>query len=93
MVLASALSVKRGILPAGDAERIVRLLRGLKLPVKIDLNVDDLLKALKKDKKRKGDLIHFVLLKGIGEAVIEDIPIKELESLFDHPVFPLFEDA
>lgn len=93
MVLASALSVKRGILPTGDAERIVRLLRGLKLPVKMDLNVDELLKALEKDKKRSGDLIHFVLLKGIGEAVIEEIPIRELESLFDRPLFPLFEDA
>jgi len=90
MVLAAALSVKRGILPAGDAQRIVRLLRGLKLPVKIDVNVEDLLKALKKDKKRKGDMIHFVLLKGIGKAVIEDIPIKELDHMFDNAALTSF---
>ena len=83
MVLAAFLSVKRGILPAGHAERIVRLLRNLKLPTKIDLNMKDLMGALKKDKKRTGDKIHFVLLEGIGKAVIEDIPIIELDQLFE----------
>ena len=35
-----------------------------------------------KDKKREGDYIHFVLLDGIGKAVIENITIKELEEYF-----------
>jgi 3-dehydroquinate synthase len=38
-------------------------------------------KAMTKDKKREGDSIHFVFLNGIGDAVIEKIPIKELEGL------------
>lgn len=91
MILAASLSVKRGILPIGQAERIVRLLHRLKLPVKINFNMNDLLKALRKDKKRKGDLIHFVLLKGIGEAVIQDISINEIESLFEPSGVPLFQ--
>jgi 3-dehydroquinate synthase len=40
------------------------------------------LNALTKDKKRQGDKIHFVLLSRIGKAVIEDIPIEELDFGF-----------
>jgi 3-dehydroquinate synthase len=36
--------------------------------------------ALRKDKKRKGDSINFVLLHGIGNGVVEEISIKELET-------------
>ena len=35
----------------------------------------------KRDKKRQGDDIDFVLLDGIGNAVLEKISIKELEGV------------
>jgi 3-dehydroquinate synthetase len=35
--------------------------------------------ALRKDKKRKADRIHFVLLDDIGRAAVEEIEIRELE--------------
>lgn len=79
MVVASALSVKRGHLPAEDSERVEELLKNLKLPAQIKLDREKVFDALRKDKKRKGDSINFVFLHGIGNAVVEEISIKELE--------------
>ena len=54
MVIASALSAKRGFLPANDAERIENLLRNLRLPTRLKADRKMVLDALKKDKKRQG---------------------------------------
>jgi len=79
MVVASVLSAKRGHLPAEDSERIEELLKNLKLPTRLQIDRERVLDALRMDKKRKGDSINFVLLHGIGNAVVEEISIKELE--------------
>ena len=81
MVMASALSVKRGHLLAEEAKRIKGLLKRLKLPTRLELDGDRVIDALKKDKKRIGDNVNFVLLRGIGCAVVEEIAIKELEMI------------
>ncbi len=81
MVAASALSVKRGHLPVEDAERIEGLLKNLKLPTRLELDGDRMIDALKKDKKRIGGRVNFVLLRGIGYAVVEEIAIQELEMM------------
>jgi 3-dehydroquinate synthase len=36
--------------------------------------------AVRRDKKRQGDKVRFVLLRKIGEALVEDIPLLELEK-------------
>lgn len=79
MVFAAALSVKRGLFSQKNADRLTGLLEKLKLPASFDINMDDVLDALGKDKKREGDSIHFILLEDIGKAVIQEIPIKEIE--------------
>lgn len=81
MVVAARLSEKRGNISPADTNRIETLLRKLKLPTELPLNKAAVLDALMKDKKRKGDLIDFVLLQGIGNAVLEEIPIRELEDV------------
>ena len=63
-------------------ERIIKLLENMKLPFEINANKAEVLNAMKKDKKREGENIHFVLLDGIGNAVVEEITIKELEEYF-----------
>jgi len=80
MVLASALSRKRGYLSSKDTERIQALLEQLKLPARLPVNRKSLLDAIRKDKKRNGNNINFVLLQAIGCAVVEEIPLKELED-------------
>ena len=86
MVVAAAFSVKRNHLSGEDSERIVELLRKLKLPTKVKLDQGRVLDAMRKDKKRKKDSIHFVFLQGIGNAVVEELSIKELESVINHIV-------
>lgn len=85
MVIAARLSVRRGLLSESDAGRIQELLEKLGLPTRIPVNERDAFDALKKDKKREGDRIRFVLAKGIGDAVVEDISVGELEGclMFD----------
>jgi 3-dehydroquinate synthase len=81
MVMASALSVKRGRLSAEDAGRIKTLLQTIGLPVNIHAEGKRVFDALKKDKKRKGDHIYFVLLNEIGDAFVDQFPINELEAV------------
>ena len=82
MVVASKLSIKKRGLPTKEAERIETLLQRIGLPVSIQAKRKSVLDALKKDKKRKGNRIYFVLLNEIGNAFVDRIPIKELETLF-----------
>jgi len=81
MAAASLLSVNRGLLAASNMERIECLLKKLKLPVRIPVDGKRVIDALKKDKKREGKSIHFVLLKDIGNAIVEKISIKELKKI------------
>jgi 3-dehydroquinate synthase len=81
MAVASAFSLKRNYLQVKDSKRIEELLRKLKLPTKIKLDRARVLDALRRDKKRKRSSMHFVFLRGIGNAVVEEISLKELESI------------
>jgi 3-dehydroquinate synthase len=81
MCAAARISEKRGILSGKDRTRLERILGNMKLPTRISADMKTIFKAMTKDKKREGDSIHFVLLNGIGDAIIEKIPIKELEGL------------
>jgi len=81
MVVASQLSVKKGLLPSTEAERIKVLLQNMGLPVKLEVDRKSVIDALKKDKKREGPEINFVLLDRIGRAVVEPIAIEELEAV------------
>ena len=81
MVIASALSVKRGLLSAEEDRKLVRLLERFELPTRLAFDKERAIDALGRDKKRQGDAIKFVLLDGIGNAVIQDIPIGELHQV------------
>ena len=81
MVVASHLSASKGLLSKQDVERIETLLAMLELPITLDINRKKMIDAIKRDKKRQGDDIDFVLLDGIGNAVLEKISIKELEDV------------
>jgi 3-dehydroquinate synthase len=82
MVAAAALSVKMGLLERGAADRLTALLQRLELPTGVWHAPQNILEALKHDKKREGDQLHFVLLESIGRAVIERVPIRAVEQFF-----------
>jgi 3-dehydroquinate synthase len=81
MVVASHLSANKGLLSKQDVQRIETLLGKLELPITLDIDRNKMIDAIRRDKKRQGDNIDFVLLDGIGNAVLEKISIKELESV------------
>lgn len=78
MVLAAGLSVKMGRLSAAAYERIIALLRRLRLPVAAAADPVQVLEALRRDKKREAAVIRFVLLDDIGQASVKEIGIREL---------------
>jgi 3-dehydroquinate synthase len=80
MVMASALSVKRGLLSVEEDQQLRIMLNNLNLPTNFASNPERIFHALEKDKKRARNHIHFILLNGIGNAVVEQIPLKELED-------------
>lgn len=81
MVLACRLSVHRKRLDQADARRIELLLESMGLPVTFEGKIDPVMEALTKDKKREQDGIYFVLLDGIGKAVVEKIPIADIQCV------------
>jgi 3-dehydroquinate synthase len=80
MVLATELSMQKGMLSKNEVERIKALLTRLNLPVRIDFDKKAVIDALGKDKKRENANIKFVLLNGIGRSVIEDIAVEGLRD-------------
>ena len=81
MVMASALSVKKGRLSTQEDRRLHQLLKRLQLPDDFAASPPKILDAITKDKKRARERIHFILLAGMGNAVVEPIAIEELEEM------------
>ncbi len=80
MVAAANMSVAKGFIKKEDADRIKNCLEGFGLPVNSHVNIKDAMDAILKDKKRKSDIINFVLLKSIGAAVVVPYDFSELEA-------------
>jgi 3-dehydroquinate synthase len=80
MSIASRISVKRGYLAETEAARLISLLDRAGLPTRAVFDTDPVLAALRRDKKRHGEMVRFVLLRKIGDAFVEDIPLSELEE-------------
>ena len=81
MVLAAELSRQRGLITAQEEQRLKDLLVQLRLPLRKTFDREAVLEALGKDKKRERESVHFVLLQGLGNAVVNDIPLSELRGL------------
>lgn len=81
MAIAAALSVKKGLLTLEEDKRLRALLNNLKLPTYFGLEPKAVINAIAKDKKREGNWIHFVLLNGIGTAIVDKITVEELEDV------------
>ncbi len=73
MVTAAGLSERRGLCRAGTADRIGALLQRFDLPVRIPAGLERarLAAALELDKKAVASGLRLVLLRGIGEALVD----------------------
>lgn len=91
MALAFDLSVRLGLCPAGDADRLRRHLAVTGLPATLseaapgrDWSVDRLMAHMARDKKVADGRITFVLVRGLGKAfVATDIDPAEAAAVLD----------
>ena len=87
MVLAFEFSVRRGLLPAAEAERVTRHLAAVGLPTRISdvsgavPDADRLMQLMAQDKKVKRGKLTFILARGIGASFIApDVDAAEVRA-------------
>lgn len=80
MIIASDISVKKGLLDKKEAGKIKKLLSDMGLVDRTKLDYARLSSVIGKDKKKDKDLIHFVYITSIGEAQVIPTPVEDLES-------------
>lgn len=86
-VAAAYISCRRGLISADDLDKIERMNGLYQLPVRLTKNLDtrEILDATKKDKKMSQGQIRFILLRRIGEAVVDTtVSEEELCRAVDH---------
>lgn len=89
MLIALEASRARGWLKAADAERAGKLIRSLSPPPPPRLSGERLLAAASRDKKNRAGVRRFVLLKGIGQAVVtEDVTDSEVLAAIESILRP-----
>jgi len=81
MVLAARLSHLQGLLSASEVDRVEKLVLSAGLPVSLKLDAEEIYQNIRKDKKKSGEDVHFVLLKGMGNTIIRPISLPELKSI------------
>jgi len=83
MVFAARISSARGMISSRSVERILSLLKSLNLPTETAVDWDLVLEDIRKDKKRRGAGIYFVLLREIGLAQDEMLSYGEIKEHID----------
>ena len=82
MVAALRVGVAEGVTDPGLAGRIARLLARLGLPVDLDAQpLQAALPLVALDKKRRRGAVRFVLLRGLGDAVVRELDPAALPGL------------
>lgn len=82
LALIADAAVRRGLLAEAERERICSLLQrtGFDLTPPVAMRV--LLKAVSKDKKSEGDMLHVVFPTAIGACEVQPMPIEEFRAMF-----------
>jgi 3-dehydroquinate synthase len=80
MVMAAQFSYFKGMIKKSEVDQISTILGSFSLLKKADLSGRVIGKMLIHDKKRTGDSIHFVLLKSIGNAVVEKVSLEDVRE-------------
>ncbi|HBZ25703.1 MAG TPA: hypothetical protein DEO54_05605 [Rikenellaceae bacterium] len=84
IILAARLSVKLGILAHQEAVTIEEDFIKIGLETKSPIKPELLFSSMKRDKKRSGDSISFILIERIGKCTIHPVQIARLEeALYD----------
>ena len=82
MSLVAHAAVRRGDLGEDVAKRIDRVLMLLGLKLEMPVNMTEMLREVKYDKKKKNNTIRLIVPKRIGECAVVEMSFEELEQLF-----------
>lgn len=78
MVAASFISMQRNMLTVEEFNDIKQTIASFSLPVELPgIHTESVLEVMKKDKKADANTIKFILLQGIGNAIIDTTVSKE----------------
>ena len=79
---AAKMSEKRGFLTLEEISKLEAMMAGFGLPMTVDgLKEEDVLDAVKHDKKMEAGQIKFILLKEIGNAsIFKDVSREEMQE-------------
>lgn len=89
MALAFGYSVRLGLCPAADADRVNALLKAVKLPVTLGeagvaCSGGQLVEHMRHDKKASGGTIPFLLARGIGQSFLaRDVDLADVAAFLD----------
>ena len=86
MLMAAKISEEINSFDSHSVNRLKKLLLKYELPVTQQINKNAVLDLLKKDKKRAGDYINFVLLNKIGVGTVKQLSFHNIESLLDQTI-------
>ncbi len=81
ITISALISKKMGYLSNDDALMIENSLKEVGLPTKCTLPIENLITAIKNDKKREKDFINFVFICSIGDVSVEQITINKLYEI------------
>jgi 3-dehydroquinate synthase len=81
MLMAAELSRMQGLITESEVEQVRDLLVHAGLPVQMELDPEVIFGNIRKDKKKSGELIHFVLLEGLGQTLIKPMELSKLKPM------------
>jgi 3-dehydroquinate synthetase len=70
------------LITSPEYDRIITLLKSFKLLRRHDIPDDQVNQLIMRDKKKSGSDIYFVLLDGIGKAIVDKIPVREAVDFY-----------
>ncbi len=82
MEFATEFSFERGIISRDEKDRIINMLERFSLLTKYNIPAEQIEKLIMHDKKKIGNEIHFVFTEGIGRAVVEKVPVREIIDFY-----------
>ena len=80
LVFTAKLSFNKGMITEIERDRIINLLLKLGLHIQSNADAAKVLETLQKDKKKIGNGVHYVLMKGIGAVEVVEISFDELKN-------------
>ena len=75
-------SVRQGRMSCEEAQRIDARLKKFGFNLELPMDIFDILREARYDKKKMGDKIDVVMPLAVGDCVVEQIAFKEFESMF-----------